>query len=774
MKMKHFRYYILTVALCLLGIIPATASQGEKNVVNVGFYHNPGFHSETANGERSGYGYDFLQLVRRHSCLEFTYSGYEKSWEESLAMLERGEIDLLTGALRTPDRERRFDYSYPIGSTNLNLYIRNHDERFRPDDYSSYNGIRIGTVKSEILDERVKRMATRNHFKCTIVDYDTFDDMFKALDNKEIDAMCAIATHIITGYRILDSFDYENIYAMVRKGDRGLLNTLDDAINEIDQSMTMWSQKLFQDNYLIDDIRAMEFSDKELAYIRRHNRPETAIKIATDDTWKPYSWYEDGEYRGIVVEIVDMLMKQAGLKYEFVKGEISNESVLKSHPEADIYVDFASTKQYAEEQGLIISPPFMLPSISIVSHKSYDQLKTIGLAKNTPMLNKTVRKHYDFDFTVYPSTEKLIEAVRKNEVDGAMMYDYIAQIYVNTEEANKMQVSFIPGMTLPLHMVTRNSDERELITIVSKCISQLDRNKRNNIATKYLSATEKEMSLWDFIRHNPWLPVLVLFLSLSGFMFEKYKRMKMELQKQQIIEVNMAANEAKTKFLHNMSHEIRTPLNAMFGFSQLLGLPDGSCTQEEKELYNKYIYNSYRMLEMLINDILDIADSEHGNYRFEIAEMNVNDACNSAMQSVEFRVPAGVNMYFTTDCPDDFTIQSDSRRIQQVLINYLTNACKNTQKGEIRLHCSLTENPGKITFSVTDTGVGVPKEKADLIFSRFTKLNQFVQGSGLGLNICQTIATKLNGEVYLDTTYTTGARFVFTLPQQGTAEPHAL
>ena len=237
-----------------------------------------------------------------------------------------------------------------------------------------------------------------------------------------------------------------------------------------------------------------------------------------------------------------------------------------------------------------------------------------------------------------------------------------------------------------------------------------------------------------------------------------------EMLKQKLeLERNIAANEAKTKFLHNMSHEIRTPLNAMFGFSQLLGMPDGSWTDEEKTQYNQYIYNSYVMLEMLINDILDIADSEHGNYRIELSAVNVNEAARAALMLVEFRVPDGVQLNFTTDFSDEYVIRSDKRRIQQLLINYLTNACKNTEKGEIHLHCSKTEHPGKITFSVKDTGRGVPKDKADLIFNRFTKLNSNIQGSGLGLNICQTIAEKLDGEVYLDKTYTNGARFVFVV-----------
>jgi len=236
-----------------------------------------------------------------------------------------------------------------------------------------------------------------------------------------------------------------------------------------------------------------------------------------------------------------------------------------------------------------------------------------------------------------------------------------------------------------------------------------------------------------------------------------------ELRKQIMLEDNIAANKTKTMFLQNMSHEIRTPLNAMFGFSQLLGLPDGSWTQQEKDQFNSYIFNSYNVLEMLIGDIIDIADSEHGNYRIEIDSVDVNAVCNNALMSVEMRVPTGVKLYFTSELEDGYLVKTDGRRIQQVLINYLTNACKHTHEGEIHLHCSKTEHPGKLAFSVTDTGSGVPADKADVIFNRFTKLNNFVQGSGLGLNICQMIADKLNGKVFLDKNYTKGARFVFII-----------
>ncbi|MDO4215919.1 MAG: PAS domain-containing sensor histidine kinase [Bacteroidales bacterium] len=236
-----------------------------------------------------------------------------------------------------------------------------------------------------------------------------------------------------------------------------------------------------------------------------------------------------------------------------------------------------------------------------------------------------------------------------------------------------------------------------------------------------------------------------------------------QIKREQELRDSIEANKSKTRFLQNMSHEIRTPLNAMFGFSQLLGMPDGCWTDEEKENYNTYIYNSYNMMDMLISDILDIADSDHGNYQIHESDVRVNHICQFAMMAVEFRRSSAVEMKFTSDVDDDYTFKSDGRRIQQVLVNYLTNACKNTQQGEIILNVSTTERPGRLTLSVTDTGIGVPPEKAEQIFGRFTKLDRHAQGSGLGLNICHTIATKMGGEVYLDTCYTKGARFVFVI-----------
>ena len=222
---------------------------------------------------------------------------------------------------------------------------------------------------------------------------------------------------------------------------------------------------------------------------------------------------------------------------------------------------------------------------------------------------------------------------------------------------------------------------------------------------------------------------------------------------------------AKTRFVQNMSHEVRTPLNAIVGFSQLLSLPDGSFPEQEKEEFAGHIVNNTKMLTMLLDDILNASAMDSGKYRITLEEGEVHFMENASITSAEHRLQPGVRMYYQPDSEEPFSLVTDPRRVQQILINLLTNACKNTSSGEIKLSSSMTENPGYVTYAVTDTGPGVPPEKAEAIFERFTKLNEFAQGTGLGLSICRDIADRMGAKVYLDTDYTDGgARFVFLVP----------
>lgn len=269
---------------------------------------------------------------------------------------------------------------------------------------------------------------------------------------------------------------------------------------------------------------------------------------------------------------------------------------------------------------------------------------------------------------------------------------------------------------------------------------------------------------------------LLLFILFLLLYLQRKRKANRELQRKNE-ELDRARKQAEaarrmqTLFLRNMHHEIRTPLNSIVGFSQILTSPETDLTAEEKQEFSDLISHNADLLLTLVSDILDTAELESGNLIMRHTSCLLNSLCREAIASVECRCPEGVKLCTTSDAADDYRLLTDGQRVRQVLVNLLTNAEKYTEKGEIRLHCSLTEHPGCVTFSVTDTGTGIPPQHAEDIFERFRQLDDFHQGTGLGLNICRLIAERLHGEVYLDKEYTGGARFVFVVPIEKKEQP---
>lgn len=224
------------------------------------------------------------------------------------------------------------------------------------------------------------------------------------------------------------------------------------------------------------------------------------------------------------------------------------------------------------------------------------------------------------------------------------------------------------------------------------------------------------------------------------------------------------ANQLKSLFLQNMSHEIRTPLNAIVGFTEVLNSgEDMELEPEERKEMLGLIETNTELLTTLINDILDLSKLESNTYVLNPTPVGVSELCHSVIASMAHRVPSGVDLRLEEpDAAHQMVLNTDAARLQQVLNNFLTNACKYTEHGSITLAYLMVDNA--IEFSVTDTGSGIPADKAESIFERFEKLDNFKQGTGLGLNICRRIAGLVGGHVYVDTSYTDGARFVFLHP----------
>lgn len=265
------------------------------------------------------------------------------------------------------------------------------------------------------------------------------------------------------------------------------------------------------------------------------------------------------------------------------------------------------------------------------------------------------------------------------------------------------------------------------------------------------------------------LCIVIFFLYRQRKLNRKLKRSRDKLdEKNRILtqaeeelrkakEIAEKSSWMKTLFIQNMSHEIRTPLNSIVGFSAVLA--DLFTDQEDIKQYAVLIENNSNLLLKLISDILDISslDNDTEIKRFAI---NVNDCCVNAVEFVRPLFSPDIKLKFEPPC-DQFFINSNPERITQVLENLLNNASKFTRKGSVTLTYEVKEKEKQVLFTVTDTGIGIAANQQEHIFERFVKLDDFSQGTGLGLPICRIIAERLGGYLIVDKEYTQGTRFIF-------------
>lgn len=243
----------------------------------------------------------------------------------------------------------------------------------------------------------------------------------------------------------------------------------------------------------------------------------------------------------------------------------------------------------------------------------------------------------------------------------------------------------------------------------------------------------------------------------GSLLIDERKKMEGELLKAK--EAAEISNHLKSAFLANMSHEIRTPLNAIVGFSNVLAYTED---ENERQEYIKIIENNNTLLLQLIGDILDLSKIEAGVFEFVYSKVNLNVLLMEVIRAARLRLKDDSVVVEFVECLPECVICSDVNRLMQVMNNLITNAIKFTAKGSIRVGYRLREDES-LYFYVSDTGCGIPADKLKEVFGRFVKLNSFQQGTGLGLSICESIVTRLGGQIGVMSEVGQGSTFWFTL-----------
>lgn len=332
----------------------------------------------------------------------------------------------------------------------------------------------------------------------------------------------------------------------------------------------------------------------------------------------------------------------------------------------------------------------------------------------------------------------------------------IKQWFKNVEEDCNQSIGDIIGIYNTLHP----DDKKKLLDFYNKVKKGKASEFTSEIRIRMSGKKDKWKWLYSSLLLTKYAPKEGQ-IELIGVNYDITNFKDVERKLTEAREKAEAMDKLKTAFLANMSHEIRTPLNAIVGFSDLIASTENA---EERKQYMTILRENNHLLLQLINDILDLSKLEAGMVVMNNADVDIHGLLLDVTETMQLKMHDGVELVIVED-DGDGTIYSDRYRLTQIFTNFITNSIKFTSKGSITVGYNRLDN-NRIKFYVSDTGIGISEEKKKDIFERFVKLNDFVQGTGLGLPICYSIVSQMGGVIGVDSKVGEGSTFWFILPDK--------
>ena len=262
--------------------------------------------------------------------------------------------------------------------------------------------------------------------------------------------------------------------------------------------------------------------------------------------------------------------------------------------------------------------------------------------------------------------------------------------------------------------------------------------------------------------------IVLILLALLLFIYFRHRAAKrLEQKNQELTLANARAEESsrmKTDFIQQISHEFRTPLNILNGFTQILTTPDIVLQDEEKADIQRRISESTERITSLVNKMLELSDANSQQVIDRSDRIAALVIASQAADNAGIQQASHIKFHLETDAQAETVVHTNLRAATRALVLLLDNARKFTKEGEVRLRIQL--QPETIDFIVEDTGIGIPAKEAEHIFGEFVQLDEYYDGTGIGLAVARSIARRLGGNIILDTSYSGGARFVMSLPKK--------
>lgn len=389
-KLMRVIYQLLLTFCVVIFLFPsASIKASQLKTIRVGYFAFEGYHQIDANGERSGYGYDFLQYLSGYTNWHYEYVGYDQSWSDMQDMLANGQIDILTSAQKTKQREQRFDFSTrSIGVSSAILTVKVGNTAYVKNDYSTWNGIRIGMLNGNSRNNDLVNLAKEKGFNYLPVYFDDTVSLINELKNGTlIDAALTSDLRAIQNEWIIAKFAPSDYYIMVQKGNATLLNEINTALEQLLTDHPTIPDQLYNKYYQPESGDEIAFTPTERDFIRANK--DTVFTAIVNPDCQPLSYYSNGQLLGIIPSIASEIIKRSGLNISFIETTSRQDYQQKIQNQiADIRFDAWNNFSISESFGYRLTEPYMDVAISRLSLSGTTTFNTIGLLTNSDMSDK--------------------------------------------------------------------------------------------------------------------------------------------------------------------------------------------------------------------------------------------------------------------------------------------------------------------------------------------------------------------------------------------------
>lgn len=519
--------------------------------------------------------------------------------------------------------------------------------------------------------------------------------------------------------------------------------------------------------------------------------PSGQITIGLDANYAPLqSVDKEGLPHGYDIDFTRKLMQRMGIKYYYVPNLWDKVATSVLNGDTDLAMMVYSSYR---KDSIYYSRPIFRLYYQVVYRKSDYKIfdfrnlknKTFAFLDSRP-INALVEREGGKSVKVNDLDQSFRE-LASGRFDAIICYRYQAKYFIEHYHLDNLAREDISLQPREYCYVGHN---KELIDAISLEIAKMD---SEGLVDKVYGAEIKEVIKNSAIPQWVWyasLAVVISFISLYIFTLYKSRRklkftnamletnynilemshMELEHINHQLIEATAKAEESskmKTNFIQQISHEIRTPLNVLSGFTQILATPDLELSAEERKQITSDIVTNTERITSLVNKMLELSDANSRNIIERTDNVSPNKIANEAI--VKSMIADTSDLAFELETQPDIehiTLNTNLSSAVRALSLLLDNARKfstKTDYPQVKLRIETT--PEHVAFVVEDNGIGVPANEAEHIFEEFVQLDEYYDGTGIGLTVARSMTRRMDGDIQLDTSYNPGARFVMTLPR---------